>query len=95
MARGAGEVAPLMLVGAAHTASELPIDTAFPFGLENKFLHLGYHIYNVGFTAVDSEATLPLVFATTLLLITIVAILNLAGIIIRQKLKKKYATGAF
>lgn len=95
MARGAGEVAPLMLVGAAHTASKLPIDTAFPFGLENKFLHLGYHIYNVGFSAVDSEATLPLVFATTLLLITIVAILNLAGIVIRQKLRKKYATGAF
>jgi len=95
MARGAGEVAPLMLVGAAHTASKLPIDTEFPFGVENQFLHLGYHIYNVGFTAVDSEATLPLVFATTLLLITIVAVLNLAGIIIRQRLKKKYATGAF
>ena len=95
MARGAGEVAPLMLVGAAHTASKLPIGTEFPFGVENQFLHLGYHIYNVGFTAVDSEATLPLVFATTLLLISIVAVLNLAGIIIRQRLKKKYATGAF
>ena len=95
MARGAGEVAPLMLVGVADIASELPIDTAAPFGLERKFLHLGYNIYHVGFKSVDSEATKPLVFATTLLLITIVALLNLTGIIIRQRLKKKYASGAF
>ncbi|MCM8534329.1 MAG: phosphate ABC transporter permease PstA [Lentisphaeraceae bacterium] len=95
MARGAGEVAPLMLVGVADIASELPIDSAFPFGLERKFLHLGYNVYHVGFKTVDSEASQPLVFATTLLLISIVALLNLAGIIIRQRLKKRYATSAF
>jgi len=95
MARGAGEVAPLMLVGVADIASELPIDGAFPFGLEKKFLHLGYNVYHVGFKTVDSEASQPLVFATTLLLISIVALLNLGGIIIRHKLKKRYATGAF
>lgn len=95
MARGAGEVAPLMLVGVADIASELPVDSSFPFGVEKKFLHLGYNIYHVGFKTVDSEASRPLVFATTLLLITIVALLNLTGIIIRQKLRKKYASGAF
>ena len=95
MARGAGEVAPLMLVGVADIASELPISSSFPFGVENKFLHLGYNIYHVGFKTVDSEASRPLVFATTLLLITIIALLNLSGIIIRQRLRKKYSTGAF
>ncbi|MCM8529368.1 MAG: phosphate ABC transporter permease PstA, partial [Lentisphaeraceae bacterium] len=95
MARGAGEVAPLMLVGVADIASELPISTSFPFGVENKFLHLGYNIYHVGFKTVDSEASRPLVFATTLLLITIIALLNLTGIIIRQRLRKKYSSGAF
>ena len=95
MARGAGEVAPLMLVGVADIASELPVDSSFPFGVEKKFLHLGYNIYHVGFKTVDSEASRPLVFATTLLLIMIVALLNLTGIIIRQKLRKKYASGAF
>lgn len=95
MARGAGEVAPLMLVGVADSATELALDTNFPFGLDKKFMHLGYNIYHVGFRSVDSEAARPLVFATTLLLITIVALLNLSGIIIRQRLKKKYATGAF
>ena len=95
MARGAGEVAPLMLVGVADIASELPIDTIFPFGVEKKFMHLGYNIYHVGFKTPDSEAAKPLVFATTLLLIVIVFVLNMAGIIIRQRLRKKYASGAF
>ena len=95
MARGAGEVAPLMLVGVADSATELSLESSFPFGLEKKFLHLGFNIYHVGFKATDFEAARPLVFATTLLLITIVAILNLTGIIIRQRLRKKYASGAF
>ena len=94
MARGAGEVAPLMIVGVVDSA-ELSFETSFPFGLEKQFMHLGYNIYYTGFKASDPEAALPLVFATTLLLITIVAVLNLAGIIIRQRLRKKYASGAF
>ena len=95
MARGAGEVAPLMLVGVIKLAPELPIDMAFPFGLEMKFMHLGFHIYDLGFQSPDSEAAQPMVFATTLLLIVIVGLLNMAGIIIRQRLKKRYATSAF
>ena len=95
MARGAGEVAPLMLVGVIKLAPELPIDWAAPFGLELKFMHLGFHIYDLGFQSPDSEAARPMVFATTLLLIVIVGLLNLAGILIRQRLKKKYSTSAF
>lgn len=96
MARGAGEVAPLMLVGVVKLAPSLPLDTEFPFfHFERKFMHLGFHIYDLGFQSPDSEAAKPMVFATTLLLILLVVILNLAAILIREKLRKKFSTGAF
>jgi phosphate transport system permease protein len=96
MARGAGEVAPLMLVGVIKVASSLPIDNLYPYiHLDQKFMHLGFHIYDLGFQSPDSEAAKPMVFATTLLLIGIVGSMNLICVFIRQKLKKKYATGAF
>ena len=96
MARGAGEVAPLMLVGVVKLAPSLPLDGDFPFAhLERKFMHLGFHIYDLGFQSPDSEAAKPMVFATALLLILLVITLNLAAILTREKLRKKYAGGAF
>ena len=96
MARGAGEVAPLMLVGVVKLAPELPLDTVFPFiHADRKFMHLGFHIYDLGFQSPDSEAAKPMVFATTLLLITLVVAMNLAAIILRNRLRKRYATSSF
>ncbi|WP_089936045.1 phosphate ABC transporter permease PstA [Candidatus Entotheonella palauensis] len=96
MARGAGEVAPLMLVGVVKLAPSLPVDSIFPFvHLERKFMHLGFHIYDLGFQSPDSEAAIPMVFATTLLLISLVVLMNLGAIFIRERLRRKYATGAF
>jgi len=96
MARGASEVAPLMLVGVVKLAPNLPVDGIFPFvHLERKFMHLGFHIYDLGFQSPDSEAAKPMVFATTLLLIGLVVVLNLGAILLREKVRKKYATGAF
>jgi phosphate transport system permease protein len=96
MARGAGEVAPLMLVGVVKLAPSLPLDTVYPFfHLDQKFMHLGFHIYDLGFQSPDSEAAKPMVFATTFFLILLVVILNLGAIVIRDKLRKKYSTGAF
>lgn len=96
MARGAGEVAPLMLVGVVALAPNLPIDALFPFiHLERKFMHLGFHIYDLGFQSPDSEAAKPMVFATTLVLILLVVVLNLAAIMVRNHLRKKYAAAAF
>jgi ABC-type phosphate transport system permease subunit/ABC-type phosphate transport system auxiliary subunit len=90
MARGAGEVAPLMLVGAMKLATELPFSTSFPFvHAERSFMHLGFHIFDLGFQSPDAEATRPLVWTTTLLLIMIVVVLNLAAILIRARLKAK------
>ncbi|HEX8296412.1 MAG TPA: phosphate ABC transporter permease PstA [Chthoniobacteraceae bacterium] len=96
MARGAGEVAPLMLVGVVKLAPSLPLDLNFPFlHLDRKFMHLGFHIYDLGFQSPDSEAAKPMVFATTLFLILLVVVLNLSAILIRERLRRKYATGAF
>lgn len=96
MARGAGEVAPLMLVGVVKLAPELPLDWNYPFiHLDQKFMHLGFHIYDLGFQSPDSEAAKPMVFATTLFLIALVITLNLTAIVIRERLRRKYATGAF
>lgn len=96
MARGAGEVAPLMLIGVVALAPNLPVDGIFPFiHLDRKFMHLGFHIYDLGFQSPDSEAAKPMVFATTLVLIALVVTLNIAAIWLRQHLKKRYAASAF
>jgi phosphate transport system permease protein len=96
MARGAGEVAPLMLVGVVKLAPELPIDGFFPFiHLERSFMHLGFHIFDVGFQSRNSEAGKPMVFVTTILLIALIAIMNAAAIVIRNRLKRKFAGSQF
>ncbi len=92
MARAAGEVAPLMIVGMVKLAPALPIDGHFPFvHPERKFMHLGFHIYDVGFQSPNVEATKPLVFATALLLIVIVTLMNVIAIALRNHLRRKYA----
>ena len=96
MARGAGEVAPLMLVGVVKLAPALPIDGFAPFiHLDRSFMHLGFHIFDVGFQSRNSEAGKPMVFVTTLLLLALIVIMNATAIIIRNRLKRKYATGQF
>lgn len=96
MARGAGEVAPLMLVGVVKLAPTLPVDLVPPFvHLERKFMHLGFHIYDLGFQSPDSEAAKPMVFATTFLLILLVITLNLGAIVIRNQLRRRYRASTF
>lgn len=91
IARAAGEVAPLMLVGVVKLAPSLPLDTNAPFfHLERKFMHLGFHIYDVGFQSPNVEAARPLVYATALLLIAVIVLLNLAAIYIRNRLREQY-----
>ncbi len=91
VARAAGEVAPLMLVGVVKLAPSLPLDGNFPYlHLERKFMHLGFHIYDVGFQSPNVEAARPLVYATALLLILIIIVLNLTAIHIRNRLREKY-----
>jgi len=96
ISRGAGEVAPLMITGVVKLAPTLPLDTVFPFlHLDRKFMHLGFHIYDVGFQSPNVEAAKPMVYTTALLLILIVVLLNLLAIYFRNRLKKKYKTATF
>jgi len=96
MARAAGEVAPLMITGVVKLAPSLPLDGHFPYlHLERKFMHLGFHIYDVGFQSPNVEASLPMVYATTMLLILIVLVLNLTAILLRNRLRQRFAAGQF
>ena len=96
MARGAGEVAPLMLVGVVKLAPSLPFDGSFPFlHMDRKFMHLGFHVYDLGFQSPDSDAARPMVFATTLLLIILVVCLNLGAIWIRNRLRARFKGASF
>lgn len=91
VARAAGEVAPLMLVGVVKLAPTLPLDGNFPYlHLDRKFMHLGFHIYDVGFQSPNVEAARPLVYATSLLLVMVIVGLNMFAIAIRNNLREKY-----
>ncbi len=91
IARAAGEVAPLMLVGVVKLAPTLPLDLNAPFiHLDQKFMHLGFHIYDVGFQSPNVEAARPLVYATAFLLVLVVATLNLSAVALRNSLREKY-----
>jgi phosphate transport system permease protein len=96
MARGTGEVAPLMIVGVVKLAPTLPLDIVAPFlHLDRKIMHLGFHIFDVGFQSPNVEAALPMVYATTALLLGVVVVLNLTAILIRNHLRKKLKTSTF
>jgi phosphate transport system permease protein len=96
MARGAGEVAPLMLVGVVKLAPELPIDGYFPYvHLERSFMHLGFHIFDVGFQSRNSEAGKPMVFVTTMLLLALIVLMNSSAIYLRNRLRKKFESSQF
>jgi phosphate transport system permease protein len=96
MARGAGEVAPLMITGVVKLAPDMPVDGFAPFvHLERKFMHLGFHIFDVGFQSPNVEAAKPMVYATTLLLLLIVIALNVTAVVVRNRLRRRYQTSAF
>ena len=91
VARAAGEVAPLMLVGVVKLAPNLPVDGQFPFiHLERRIMHLGFHIYDVGFQSPNAEAARPLVYATALVLVGLILVLNLTAIAVRNRLRERY-----
>ncbi len=96
MARGAGEVAPLMLVGVKDLAPALPVDSVFPFvHPQRSFMVLAYQIFTVGFKSPNAEAAKPMVFTTTLLLIAIVAFLNVAAVYFRSRLRRRFVLTQF
>ena len=91
IARAAGEVAPLMLVGVVKLAPTLPVDGNFPYvHLDQKIMHLGFHVFDVGFQSPSVEASRPLLYATALVLVVLIVVLNMAAIQLRNRLREKY-----
>ena len=53
-------------------------------------MHLGFHIYDVGFQSPNVEASKPMVFVTTLLLLVIVLAMTSVAIYLRNRMRKRY-----
>ena len=83
VSRGAGEVAPILFTGAAYYLATLP------HSLSDQFMNLGYHIYIMSTQSSDVEGTMPIQFATTLVLLILTLSLNLVAVIIRSRIRRK------
>ena len=83
VSRGAGEVAPILFTGAAYFLSDLP------HSLSDQFMSLGYHIYIMSTQSSNVDATLPIQFATTLVLLLLTFSLNAIAVILRYRIRKK------
>ncbi|MCS7252766.1 MAG: phosphate ABC transporter permease PstA [Armatimonadota bacterium] len=81
VSRGAAEVAPLLFTGVAYYLPQLPLSPT------SQFMHLGYHIYVMATQSPDVEATMPLQYATALVLLALTFLLNLIAILIRVRLR--------
>lgn len=90
VARAAGEVAPLMLVGAVRYAPELPLDSEFPYlHLSRQFMHLGQSVYDLALAGADTQRDPAQAFAAALLLLVVVVGLNAAAIVVRNRLRER------
>lgn len=83
VSRGAGEVAPILLTGAAYYLRELPNSLTSPF------MHLGYHVYMLATQAPDVDAARPTLYATATVLLGLTFTLNLVAVAIRSRTRKR------
>ncbi|MBN1415233.1 MAG: phosphate ABC transporter permease PstA [Bacteroidales bacterium] len=83
ISRGAGEVAPILFTGAAYYVAELPKS------LNEQFMSLGYHIYIMSTQSTNVDETLPIQFATTMVLLLLTFSLSLIAVILRYRIRKK------
>ncbi len=85
VARGAGEVAPILFTGAAYYLPYLPQSPT------DKFMELGYHIFVLATQSPDVDATTPILYGTVLVLLLLTLGLNLTAILIRNRLRARLA----
>lgn len=83
--RGAGEVAPILFTGVAYFLPHLPES------LSDQFMQLGYHLYVMSTQSSDVEATLPIQYASAMVLLFITFMLNLTAVLFRYRMRVKYA----
>ena len=82
VSRGAGEVAPILFTGAAYYLANLP------GSLSDQFMNLGYHIYILSTQSANVDQTLPIQYATTMVLLLLTFILNLTAVVIRSRFRR-------
>jgi phosphate transport system permease protein len=85
VARGAGEVAPILFTGAAYFLPYLPKNPT------DQFMELGYHVFVMATQSPDVDATRPILYGTVLVLLMITLLLNLTAILIRARLRARLA----
>jgi len=80
-----------MITGVVKLAPTLPVDTQFPyFHPDRKFMHLGFHIFDIGFQSPNVEASKPMVFVTTFLLVLIVLVMSSVAIYLRNSMRRRF-----
>jgi phosphate transport system permease protein len=82
ISRGAGEVAPILFTGAAYYLATLP------HSLSDQFMSLGYHVYILATQSANVDETMPIQFATTLVLLLLTFSLNLVAVVIRYRFRR-------
>ena len=81
--RGAGEVAPILLTGAAYFLPDLPNT------INSQFMHLGYHTYVLATQSPDVEATRPLLYGSVLVLLLLTFTLNFVAVLLRSRTRSR------
>jgi phosphate transport system permease protein len=85
--RGAGEVAPIMFTGAAYYLAHLPTNWT------DQFMHLGYHVFVLSTQSPDIERTKPILYGSVLVLLAVTFLLNLAGVLVRARIRSRMRHG--
>lgn len=93
VARGAGELAPILFVGVTFFMPSLPLTEPVNLGLFSipvvnpfePFMHLNYHIYTMATQHHDPIGTRGIQFGTTLVLVALTFVMNLMAIILRRR----------
>ena len=101
ISRGAGETAPILFTGCAYFLPRLPIvHLGVPFtGLAlpmvnplDQFMELSYHIFIMATQSTDAAATRPIQYGTTLVLVALTFLLNVAAISLRVRYRRGLET---
>ena len=83
ISRAAGETAAIMFTAAAS------YNPTLPSSIFDEVMALPYQIYSLSVSSTDPEASLPIQYGTSLVLIALVLGMNLIAILIRSRMRKR------
>jgi phosphate transport system permease protein len=91
ISRGAGETAPILFTGCAYFLPRLPITHVLGIPVINpfdQFMELSYHIFIMATQSTNAVVTRPIQYGTTLVLVGLTFLLNLAAILSRNRFRR-------